>query len=76
MGTRGYNMEYAPESKKWTVTPLFVAATDANDSSAQEYLTSGGMSSSLEVAKPYRRQIDLEGLEGLRKPGLYNNAWF
>jgi hypothetical protein len=44
MGTRAYNMEYAPESRKWTVTPSFV--TDAKNLTAEEYLSPGGMGSS------------------------------
>ena len=44
MGVRGYNMEYAPESRTWTVTPSFVA-TNANDMTAEEYLAPGGMGS-------------------------------
>jgi hypothetical protein len=46
VGARLYNMEYAPESKKWTVTPSVVAPTDPQDTTAEEYLASGGMSSS------------------------------
>ena len=64
MGARGYNMEYAPESKKWTVTPSFVAATDANDSSAEEYLAAGGMSSSTSECC-YLQQATLENYYSL-----------
>ena len=46
MGTRAYNMEYAPESKKWTVTTSFVATTDTKDITAEAYLASAGMGSS------------------------------
>jgi hypothetical protein len=64
MGTSGYNMEYAPNSKKWTVTPSFVASTDANDSSAEEYLTSGGMNSSTSECC-YMQQATLENYYSL-----------
>jgi hypothetical protein len=64
MGARGYNMEYAPESKKWTVTPSLVAATDPRDSTAEEYLASGGMGSST-PACCYMQQATLENYYSL-----------
>jgi hypothetical protein len=59
MGTRGYNMEYAPESKKWTVTPSLIAATDPKDPTAEEYLASAGMGSSTSGCC-YMQQATLE----------------
>ena len=59
MGARGYNMEYAPESKKWTVTPSLVAAPDPKDPSAEDYLASGGMGSSTSACC-YMQQATLE----------------
>jgi hypothetical protein len=64
MGTRRYNMEYAPESKKWMVTPSFAASTDANDSTAEEYLASGGMGSSTSECC-YMQQATLENYYSL-----------
>jgi hypothetical protein len=59
MGTRGYNMEYAPESKRWTVTPSFAAASDPKDPTPEEYLASGGMGSSTSECC-YMQQATLE----------------
>jgi hypothetical protein len=64
VGTRLYNMEYAPESKKWTVTPSFVAATDPKDTTAEEYLASGGMGSSTSECC-YMQQATLENYYSL-----------
>jgi hypothetical protein len=64
MGTRGYNMEYAPEYKKWTVTPSFVPATDAKNTSAEEYLASGGLDSSTSECC-YLQQATLENYYSL-----------
>jgi hypothetical protein len=64
MGVREYNMEYAPESKNWTVTPSFVAATDAKNITAEEYLGSGGMGSSTSECC-YLQQATLENYYSL-----------
>jgi hypothetical protein len=64
MGTRGYKMEYAPESKKWTVTPSLVAATDPKDPTVEEYLASGGMGSSTSECC-YMQQATLENYYSL-----------
>jgi hypothetical protein len=61
---RGYNMEYAPESKKWTVTPSLVAATDPKDPTAEEYLASGGMGLSTSACC-YMQQATLENYYSL-----------
>jgi hypothetical protein len=64
MGTPGYSMEYAPELKKWTVTPSLVAATDPKDPTAEEYLASGGMGSSTSECC-YMQQATLENYYSL-----------
>ncbi|HEY1471236.1 MAG TPA: hypothetical protein VGF61_19495, partial [Candidatus Acidoferrum sp.] len=75
MGVRGYNMEYAPESKKWTVTPSLPGATDPKDPTAEEYLASGGMSSSTSECC-YMQQATLENYyslgfgDVLQRPGV------
>jgi hypothetical protein len=64
MGARGYTMEYAPESKKWTVTPSLVVAPDPKDPTAEEYLASGGMGSSTSACC-YMQQATLENYYSL-----------
>jgi hypothetical protein len=64
MGTRGYPMEYAPESKKWTVTPSLVAATASKDPTAEDYLASGSMGSSTSACC-YMQQATLENYYSL-----------
>ena len=42
---RYYKMEYAPEKAKWTFEPWLPAAEDSNDTTAEDYLSGGGMGS-------------------------------
>ena len=63
MGVRGYNMEYAPDSRKWTVTPS-LPATDPKDTTAEEYLDSGAMGSSTSECC-YMQQATLENYYSL-----------
>ncbi len=63
MGVRGYNMEYAPDTKKWTVTPS-LPVTDPKDITAEEYLASSGMGSSTSECC-YMQQATLENYYSL-----------
>lgn len=73
MGVRGYNMEYAPEEKKWTFEPSF--AVDPKEVTAGEFLTGGGISSGTSRCC-YMQRATLEnyyvlGFEGvLQRVGL------